>query len=95
MFIYFQSEYRRLSDSCKNYGVELLDLCQSTEEIVSILNEGSDAESDDEAADDIPHTANVTHSLARVKLALKYEQKRVSLIVLPGSNWLLNMNRNG
>ena len=65
-----------MSDLCKNYSVELLDLCQSTEEIVSILDEGSDAE--DEPTEEVPPTAKVNHSLARVKLALKYEQKRVS-----------------
>ena len=59
----------------------MLDLCQSTEEIVAILNEGETE--DDEAAEQATEQAvqqskeSKLHSLARVKLALKYEQKRV------------------
>ena len=55
-----------MSDGCKDYACELLDLCRSTEEIISILNE------EDEPC---PEPSN---SLARVKMAIKYDQKRVS-----------------
>ena len=69
----FQSEYRRLAEQCKNYSVELLDLCQSTEEIVAILNEGAEVEEQtEEQEQDAEHP-----TLSRVKLALKYDQKRV------------------
>lgn len=55
--------------------MELLDLCQSSEEIVAILNEG--AEEEEVAAMEQEEGEHLT--LSRVKLALKYEQKRVSI----------------
>lgn len=65
-----------LSDQCKNYAVELLDLCQSTEEIMAILNE--DSEDSDLYVPPYDVETLESLSLARVKLALKYEQKRVT-----------------
>ena len=57
--------------------MELLDLCRSSEEIMAILNEDEHvAEGPEES------TSNMKHSLARVKLALKYEQKRVGVPIL-------------
>ena len=47
--------------------MELLDLCRTTEEIVAIL--------DEDGSEEVTEAGN--HSLARVRLALKYEQKRV------------------
>ena len=61
-----------MSEHCKNYAVELLDLCRSTEEILAMVNENAGEEI--EVYDGSDARAN---SLARVKLALKYEQKRV------------------
>ena len=75
-FLECQSEYQALSEQCKNYAVELLDLCQSTEEIMAILNEDSDESESFTGPFDMDSIENL--SLARVKLALKYEQKRVS-----------------
>ena len=63
----FQNEYKKLSNQCKNYAVELLDFCRSTEEIAAILNGG-----------DVSDDVDSTPSLTRVKLAIKYEQKQVS-----------------
>ena len=62
-----QNEYNKLSNQCKNYAVELLDLCRSTDEIGAILNGG-----------DVSDDVNAVPSLTRVKLAIKYGQKRVS-----------------
>ena len=74
-FLLYQSEYQALSEQCKNYAVELLDLCQSTEEIMAILNEDSEESDSFTGPYDMESLENLT--LARVKLALKYEQKRV------------------
>ena len=68
-----QSEYKVLSDHCKNYAVELLDLCRCTEEILAMVNENGEVI---QVYDGNDASAN---SLARVKLALKYEQKRVRM----------------
>ena len=37
----FQSEYRALSETCKSYAVDLLDLCRSNEEVIAALHGGS------------------------------------------------------
>lgn len=60
-------------------------MCQSRDEIIAILNEDGD---DPGAPADTPvnPSSNLltddNFSLARVKLALKYEQKRVSISLL-------------
>ena len=66
----FQSEYRKLSDGCKDYAVELLELCRSTDEIIAILNE------------DEEEGAEIGTGLARLKMAIKHDQKRVCDIIM-------------
>ena len=66
-----QSEYCCLSSQCKDYVVGLLDLCRSTEEVEAILS--GDTDSDDSY--DLPGRP----SLTRLKLAIKYELKKVSV----------------
>lgn len=56
----FQSEYKSLCELCKNYAVELLELCRSNEEVLAALHGGSN-----------------TRDLSRIKLAIRYEQKKV------------------
>ena len=63
--------------------VELLDLCQTTEEIVSILNEETGMNLKEQSQQYLAENQNSDTpepGLARVKLALKYEQKRVSYV---------------
>ncbi|XP_013398015.1 short transient receptor potential channel 3-like [Lingula anatina] len=70
----YKSQYLALSDQCKDYAVEFLDLCRTNEEVMAILNgdvqpgRGEDDEMDDE---DI-----LANGFVRLKMALKYEQKR-------------------
>lgn len=66
----FQNDYKKLSMQCKDFVVGLLDLCRNTEEVEAILN--GDVE--------MSHS-NGEHgrpSLSRLKLAIKYEVKKVS-----------------
>uniref|UniRef100_A0A8C3BIL4 Transient receptor potential cation channel subfamily C member 6 n=1 Tax=Cairina moschata TaxID=8855 RepID=A0A8C3BIL4_CAIMO len=66
----FKNDYKKLSMQCKDFVVGLLDLCRNTEEVEAILN--GDVE--------ISHN-NGEHgrpSLSRLKLAIKYEVKKVS-----------------
>lgn len=65
-----QNDYSRLSNQCKDYVVGLLDLCRSTEEVEAILN--GETVSDDSF--DMPGRP----SLTRLKLAIKYELKKVT-----------------
>lgn len=64
-FVCSQNDYKRLSMQCKDFVVGLLDLCRNTEEVRAILN--GDAES-----------RPGRQSLIRLKLAIKYEVKKVS-----------------
>ncbi|XP_051903295.1 short transient receptor potential channel 6a isoform X1 [Hippocampus zosterae] len=64
----FKNDYCRLSSQCKDFVVGLLDLCRSTEEVEAILN----GETDYEDSYDPPGRP----SLARLKLAIKYELKK-------------------
>lgn len=70
----FQNDYKKLSMQCKDFVVGLLDLCRNTEEVEAILN--GDVE--------MSHN-NGEHgrpSLSRLKLAIKYEVKKVSNSVI-------------
>ena len=61
IFYIFQSEYKILSDKCKDYAVELLDLCRTEGEVIAALHGDSDPK-----------------DLSRIRLAIQYEQRRVS-----------------
>ena len=87
----FKDTYIELSNQCQKCACDLLDQCRSSEEVIAVLNKESDAESGDEldGGDDEKLT------LARLKLAIKYEQKEVgraerrqskSLMQLMGAN---------
>uniref|UniRef100_A0A3B5MHR1 Transient receptor potential cation channel, subfamily C, member 6a n=1 Tax=Xiphophorus couchianus TaxID=32473 RepID=A0A3B5MHR1_9TELE len=69
----FKNDYSRLSNQCKDYVVGLLDLCRSTEEVEAILN--GETVSDDSF--DMPGRP----SLTRLKLAIKYELKKVGKVM--------------
>lgn len=65
-----QNDYKNLSMQCKDFVVGLLDLCRNTEEVEAILN--GDKES--YRSSDTTNRQN----LIRLKLAIKYEVKKVS-----------------
>lgn len=68
-----QNDYKKLSMQCKDFVVGLLDLCRNTEEVKAILN--GDIESCQRA-----ETLN-RQNLIRLKLAIKYEVKKVSVAI--------------
>ncbi|XP_069878641.1 short transient receptor potential channel 3 isoform X3 [Dipodomys merriami] len=70
----FKNDYRKLSMQCKDFVVGVLDLCRDSEEVEAILN--GDLEST-EPLDVHRHKA----SLSRVKLAIKYEVKKLGKIL--------------
>ncbi|KAI2535775.1 transient receptor potential cation channel subfamily C member 3 [Homo sapiens] len=70
----FKNDYRKLSMQCKDFVVGVLDLCRDSEEVEAILN------GDLESAEPLEvhrHKA----SLSRVKLAIKYEVKKLGKIL--------------
>ncbi|XP_012505862.1 PREDICTED: short transient receptor potential channel 3 isoform X2 [Propithecus coquereli] len=70
----FKNDYRKLSMQCKDFVVGVLDLCRDSEEVEAILN--GDLESAEPL--EVPrHKA----SLSRVKLAIKYEVKKLGKIL--------------
>ncbi|XP_054722030.1 transient-receptor-potential-like protein [Uloborus diversus] len=68
----FKEIYLVLSNQCKKYSCDLLDLCRSTEEVIAVLNRKSESEYDEE--DRNGEEDKLT--LSRLKMALKYEQKQ-------------------
>ncbi|XP_054708929.1 transient-receptor-potential-like protein [Uloborus diversus] len=65
----FKEIYVELSNQCKKYSCDLLDLCRSTEEVIAVLNKKTDSSfQEDQDPDKL--------TLSRLKLALKYEQKQ-------------------
>ena len=67
----FADIYAELSGQCKKFTCDLLDQCRSSEEVLAVLNKDAGDESDDDVDPE-------KLTLARFKLALKYEQKQVS-----------------
>ncbi|WAQ97758.1 TRPL-like protein, partial [Mya arenaria] len=65
----FKDTYMELSGQCKKCACDLLDQCRSTEEVIAILNRPSDEDVEDTGRE----RGKLT--LARLKLAIKYEQK--------------------
>uniref|UniRef100_A0A8D2NPA1 Transient receptor potential cation channel subfamily C member 3 n=1 Tax=Zosterops lateralis melanops TaxID=1220523 RepID=A0A8D2NPA1_ZOSLA len=69
----FKNDYRKLSMQCKDFVVGVLDLCRDSEEVEAILNGDLNAE----PLEAQRHRA----SLSRVKLAIKYEVKKLGRIL--------------
>lgn len=74
----FKDIYNELSEQCKKYACDLLDQCRSSEEVIAVLNRENPSDDED---DDINEEIDCDKlTLARLKLAIKYEQKQVSFI---------------
>nr|XP_020768839.1 short transient receptor potential channel 3 isoform X2 [Odocoileus virginianus texanus] len=70
----FKNDYRKLSMQCKDFVVGVLDLCRDSEEVEAILN------GDLDSADPLEMHRHKA-SLSRVKLAIKYEVKKLGKIL--------------
>uniref|UniRef100_A0A7N8XKM8 Transient receptor potential cation channel subfamily C member 7 n=1 Tax=Mastacembelus armatus TaxID=205130 RepID=A0A7N8XKM8_9TELE len=68
----FKNDYRKLSMQCKDFVVGVLDLCRDTEEVEAILNGD---------IDQCPPSPYNRPCLSRVKLAIKYEVKKLGQIL--------------
>uniref|UniRef100_A0A8C6K8Y4 Transient receptor potential cation channel subfamily C member 7 n=1 Tax=Nothobranchius furzeri TaxID=105023 RepID=A0A8C6K8Y4_NOTFU len=68
----FKNDYRKLSMQCKDFVVGVLDLCRDTEEVEAILNGD---------VDQCPPSPYNRPCLSRVKLAIKYEVKKIGQIL--------------
>uniref|UniRef100_A0A8C6S1P1 Transient receptor potential cation channel subfamily C member 6 n=1 Tax=Neogobius melanostomus TaxID=47308 RepID=A0A8C6S1P1_9GOBI len=66
----FKNDYKKLSMQCKDFVVGLLDLCRNTEEVEAILNGDSE---------NCPTTGR--QNLIRLKLAIKYEVKKLGKLM--------------
>ena len=78
----FKDVYVQLSRQCKDFACDLLSQCRNTEEVIAVLNKDS-ADQDSLIMEDL---SGSKLSLARLKLAIKYEQKQVSKGTGPNSN---------
>ncbi|GFW20416.1 transient-receptor-potential-like protein [Trichonephila clavipes] len=68
----FKEIYLVLSNQCKKYSCDLLDLCRSTEEVIAVLNRRNESEYEE----DEQNGEEDKLTLSRLKMALKYEQKQ-------------------
>ncbi|XP_072171069.1 transient-receptor-potential-like protein [Diadema setosum] len=71
----FKDMYVTLSEQAKAYAVDLLEQCRSSEEVIALLNKES-MEDDDDSNYDADELNAGKLTLSRLKLALKYEQKK-------------------
>uniref|UniRef100_A0A667ZJW7 Transient receptor potential cation channel, subfamily C, member 6b n=1 Tax=Myripristis murdjan TaxID=586833 RepID=A0A667ZJW7_9TELE len=69
----FKNDYKKLSMQCKDFVVGLLDLCRNTEEVNAILNGDTELCKNSEASS--------RQSLIRLKLAIKYEVKKLGKLM--------------
>lgn len=53
-----------------NFACELMDLCRGTQEVEAVLSEGSDSNCDNGKRD----------PLARLKMAIRYQEKKVHFL---------------
>uniref|UniRef100_A0A5S6QG37 ANK_REP_REGION domain-containing protein n=1 Tax=Trichuris muris TaxID=70415 RepID=A0A5S6QG37_TRIMR len=70
----FKEFYWELSEQCKKFACDLLSQCRSSEEVVGVLNK--------DVSDDPQDIWSSKLSLARLRLALKYEIKQVGFSFL-------------
>ncbi|XP_048885749.1 short transient receptor potential channel 5-like isoform X1 [Brienomyrus brachyistius] len=64
----FRQEYEELSQQCKRFAKDLLDQARSSRELETILHHDADQAEDPGGSPD-------SHDLAKLKLAIKYQQK--------------------
>uniref|UniRef100_A0A8C1J409 Transient receptor potential cation channel, subfamily C, member 3 n=1 Tax=Cyprinus carpio TaxID=7962 RepID=A0A8C1J409_CYPCA len=69
----FKNDYRKLSMQCKDFVVGVLDLCRDTEEVEAILN--------GDISTELEEGRHHRSLLSRVKLAIKYEVKKLGKIL--------------
>uniref|UniRef100_A0A183BRW5 ANK_REP_REGION domain-containing protein n=1 Tax=Globodera pallida TaxID=36090 RepID=A0A183BRW5_GLOPA len=65
----FKDQYLQFAEQCKQYACDLLSQCRSTEEVMAVLNK------EDNFCNEEVDLSAAKCSLARLKLAIKYEQK--------------------
>ncbi|XP_033109678.1 short transient receptor potential channel 3-like [Anneissia japonica] len=69
----FKNQYRDLSKQCKKYASDLLEMCQSTEDVETLLK--MDGTTLENVTDDNESKETGTLDLGRVKQAIIYQQK--------------------
>jgi hypothetical protein len=61
-----QKEYLNLVEKCMNFAYELMDLCRGTQEVEAVLGE---------------ENTNAKDPLARLRLAIHHDEKKVTISV--------------
>ncbi|VDD92164.1 unnamed protein product [Enterobius vermicularis] len=75
----FMDRYVQLSEQCTQYACDLLEQCRSTEEVIGVLNKDQSQSSQNE------DVWSSKLSLSRLKLAIKYVQKKFPRVTVPKS----------
>ena len=85
-----QNEYRDLAKQCKQFASDLLDMCQTTDEVQTILTQEATTENESHANEGAIAIKKRPLSsldkckdfyLPRLELAIKYQQKQVRACV--------------
>lgn len=81
---FLQPQYIALESLCQDYGFELLGMCRNQSEVTAVLNDlGEDSETEPEAEGLGQAFEEGIPNLARLRLAVNYNQKQVSWALLP------------
>lgn len=76
---FLQPQYIALESLCQDYGFELLGMCRNQSEVTAVLNDlGEDSETEPEAEGLGQAFEEGIPNLARLRLAVNYNQKQVS-----------------
>ncbi len=65
-FVFPQNEYLNLVEQCMDFACELMDLCRGTQEVEAVLSESGGEN-------------GYRDQLARLKMAMEYEEKKVGV----------------
>ena len=66
---FFQKEYLTLVEQCMKFACEMMDLCRGTQEVEAVLGESH-----------VNQNTGRRDPLARLKLAIRYEEKKVGFV---------------
>ncbi len=80
--ISFQREYLTLVEQCMNFACEMMDLCRGTQEVEAVIS------------DFLEDGANIRDPLGRLRLAIRFEEKKVGYSQFHNSAFIdLNFNQ--
>jgi hypothetical protein len=75
----FKVDYEKLAKKCQEFAVDLLEQIRGSKELEVILNHDTTNPASDEAGPEVEPQPTDKLKLSRLKLAIKFKQKKVSI----------------